>query len=969
MNYLRIIFFLVTTITFSASAQYYTTGDDPLSMRLRQVQTSHCRIIFDAPMQPWALRMARQIDSIAPAINASLSFAPRRIDVLLHSRSAYSNGLVTWAPSRLEMYTFPQSDGDCVPWPTHLALHEYRHVVQTAMLNQGFTRFLNVVFGQQATGAVLGLYVPLWLMEGDAVATETAMSMGGRGRQASFVQQMRTLSLSNQTPTYDQAYNGSYRRRMPDYYHMGYLTVSNVRLRYGQYVWQRALENVGRKSFSFVPFNRSLRQSTNKYKTALYAEAMHDWQQRWAAQDSTIVPTPYTVIVGPSGDYSEFVSAQTTNNALLIYKTDPDELPRIVSEHNHTIATPTARNESNIAARGNTLVWCEMRPHPRWNNAYHTALMRSDATGHHKRTLLKHQMLSAPAIAPSEKLIAVVATLRSGEQQIWILDENGHSADAINLLPAEQATSTSWLNDTTLIYVSLADSGKCIKAVSTATHHVQQLTVARFENIRHLAVNRGIIYYTSDESGLNNIYMLTPDGSAERLTSARYGAAWPCPTDTALIYSNYSPTGYSIVSTPLSTRPTDSPISPMHAVADELTEQEKNNMQTSSTTPTDTVVSYYSRAAHLFRLHSWGPIVVDATSNTISTGVAIASQNTLGNSILSVGVDCDASTSERYFASYTYTALYPKIELSAHWGYYNYQLDGAILSDDQTSGTRYLFDEKQHIQRYKAQLYLPLQFAYSAWQYGVQPSVSLDRYHANSITLTTQDFVIHRNAYVLTGEAQQSQIYATHYTDFAVGLYTYLLRRTAIRNVGCRYGLSVEIGRNTSVGANDYGNRTYAFLNLYLPGIGRHHNITVQAQMHNKSKGEQCANISGQTYTLIMGDATNNPRGTTSVRNTSSHLLRLNYTLPVVNPDLSIGPLCYVKRICLRAFYDTQRIKTCPIYNEDNSHWTTRSSVGGEVWTESYWLRLPYSFRIGYRGAQIISGKYKSEMILGVTFK
>ncbi len=967
MTKLLIIFFLLGTIVLSASAQYYTTGDDPLSMRLRQIKTNYSRIIFDAPMQPWAVRMARQIDSIAPAISASLGYTPRRTDIVLHSRSAYSNGLVSWAPSRLEMYTFSQADGDCVPWYTHLALHEYRHVVQTSMLNQGFTHFLNIIFGEQATGAVLGLYVPLWLMEGDAILNETAMSMGGRGRQAAFVQQMRTLSLTNQTPTYDQAYNGSYRHRIPDYYHMGYLTVSNVQLRYGPNVWRNALENVGRKSFSFVPFNRSLRQSTGKYKTDLYYEAMHDWTQRWQKQDSTIVPTPYTIIMSSGNDYSENISAQTTNNTIVAYQTSLNNIPRIVDANGRTIATPTIRNESNIAAQGNTIVWCEMRPHQRWSNAYHTALMRSDSNGQHKRTLLKHQMLSAPSVAPDETQIATVATLRNGNQQIWILSNKGKVQTTINLQPAEQATATAWLTGTTIVYTSLTDSGKCLKAINLPTLSIRQLTAAKFENIRHIAIRQGTIYYTSDESGIDNIYCISPNGTAERITSARYGAAWPCPTDTALIYSNYSPTGYSIVSTPLSTRPTDTPISPMHTVANALSTTEHSNI--SPTTPTDTTTTRYSRAAHLWRIHSWGPIVVDASSNTASTGLAIASQNTLGNSILSAGINFDANTTERYFASYTYTALYPKIKLSAHWGYYNYKLDGVLLNTEETAGTRYVYDEKQRHQHYKAQIYVPLQYAYSAWQYGVHPSLCTNYYHANAITLSTQTFEVHNKTYFLTGEEQLSKIYRTNYTDLEINIYAYATKRYSARTVGCRMGMAAEIGRNISVGSDDYGKRNYAMLTLYLPGIGQHHNITVQAQMHNKSKGSQVVALNGQTYTQLIGDATNNPRGTTTLRNTHSRLLRLNYTLPLLNPDLSLGPLCYIKRICLRAFYDTQRIKTCPIYNEATCQWTTRSSAGSEIWAESYLLRLPYAFRIGYRGSQVIDGQYKSEIIFAVTFK
>ncbi len=968
MNKLLVVIVCLLTLQ-NVVAQYYTTGDDPLNMHLRQIRTDKCRIIFDRPMQPWAVRIAQQLDSIAQAVSTSLGHTPQRIDIMLHSRDAYSNGLVSWAPNRMELYTYPQTDGDCIPWTTHLALHEYRHVVQTSTLNRGFTRFLNILFGQQATGAVLGIYVPLWFMEGDAVTNETAMSQGGRGRQASFIQQMRTLVICNQAPSYDQAYNGSYRQRIPDYYHMGYLTVSNVRRKYGTHVWQKALENVGKKSFSFVPFNHSLKESTGLYKTDLYAEAIHDWRLFWQQQDAQITPTPYTTLLQTTTDYCEYTSTQITNNGLVAYETTPDRIARIIGANKQTITIPTIRNENNIAARGNIIVWCEMHPHIRWNNAHSSRLMMCDANGRHKHTILRRGMYSTPSVSPNEQHIAVVSTNDSGLQSIIVIDpKQNNIIYTYQLQLFEQATATTWIDNNKIAYISLTDSGKCIIELNTTTNSVHKLTTPRFENIRHITSHNGIIYYTSDESGLNNIYQLCPNSTPQRITSARYGAAWPCVTDTTLIYSEYSTKGYAIVSTPLCTRPTDTPSSPMHLIADTLSAQESINKYNQNTN-TDTTMHYYSRAAHLFRLHSWGPIVVDANNNTINAGIAIASQNTLGNSILSGGINWNNETSERYFATYTYTALYPKISLIGKWGYYDYNFDGALLDSDEQHGTRYTYNERQKVQHYKAQISQPITFASGAWNYGIQPAISLEYYYAKPITLTTQRFEVKRNAYVLTNEKTTSSIYKTNYTDLDYQLYTYLVRRISSRDVGYRYGLTFEIGQSNSIGTDKFGSRQYVLTNIYLPGIGQHHNIHIQAQIQKKKVGDTATTITGTTYKLLMNDIIGNPRGLTSIRNTQSQLLRINYTLPIANPDLSLGPVCYIKRINLRTFYDTQHIRTCPLYNEDNKQWTTRSSIGGELWAETYWLRLPYNFKIGYRGSQVINGHYKSELLFSVTIK
>src|SRR5690606_1323094 len=113
------------------------------------------------------------LDSVAPRVAWSLGHNPRRIELLLHNQTAIGNGMVTWAPKRSEFFTITRQDLTSTVWLSQLAIHDYRHVVQIVKLNQGFTRGLNYVFGQQATGAVIGLYLPMWLLEGDAVVAET----------------------------------------------------------------------------------------------------------------------------------------------------------------------------------------------------------------------------------------------------------------------------------------------------------------------------------------------------------------------------------------------------------------------------------------------------------------------------------------------------------------------------------------------------------------------------------------------------------------------------------------------------------------------------------------------------------------------------------------------------------------------------------------------------------------------------
>ena len=74
---------------------------------------------------------------------------------------------------------------------------------------------MGYALGEQAVAAVLGAYLPLWFIEGDAVAVETGLSNSGRGRVPSFSMEFRAQLAETGHYSYDKAVNGSYRKLYP----------------------------------------------------------------------------------------------------------------------------------------------------------------------------------------------------------------------------------------------------------------------------------------------------------------------------------------------------------------------------------------------------------------------------------------------------------------------------------------------------------------------------------------------------------------------------------------------------------------------------------------------------------------------------------------------------------------------------------------------------------------------------------
>ncbi len=222
-----------------AAAQYYTWGSDPAGLKWSRIRTPDVRIIYPDTAAAIADRTLFCIEKVKPCIGYGFRHPAMRIPFVMHPENFRSNGLVMWLPKRVEFLTSPAVESYAMPWYKQLTAHEYRHAVQYNNLNRGVIKALSYILGQQ--GSTIGLlYLPIWLLEGDAVMSETAMSSFGRGLQPSFTLEYRVLGrrlLDRRNP--DKWFCGSYREYVPDHYQLGYQIAAYAYDRYDENIWDK----------------------------------------------------------------------------------------------------------------------------------------------------------------------------------------------------------------------------------------------------------------------------------------------------------------------------------------------------------------------------------------------------------------------------------------------------------------------------------------------------------------------------------------------------------------------------------------------------------------------------------------------------------------------------------------------------------------------------------------------------------
>ena len=214
-NRLLLLIILAFLLCSTLPGQYYDTGQDPSSVKWLQIKTNSFTVIYPESYGAGGPAFAKSLDDAYSKLLTLFPPKKFKIPVIIHSLSAESNGYVAWAPGRMEVYPAPEQNSIPMDMNEQLAIHELAHVFQMESLNQGFTKALSVIFGEQAIGIVSSV-LPLWFLEGDAVLAETYLSGSGRGRTASFQKKVKAITVEKpKFYNYDKSINGSFAIMFP----------------------------------------------------------------------------------------------------------------------------------------------------------------------------------------------------------------------------------------------------------------------------------------------------------------------------------------------------------------------------------------------------------------------------------------------------------------------------------------------------------------------------------------------------------------------------------------------------------------------------------------------------------------------------------------------------------------------------------------------------------------------------------
>jgi len=955
-NTLRLFYFVLYSLfPIIVSGQYYNLGQDPSSLKWRQIITPDFKIIYPASFELKAKQMLPSLDFIKNRGNKTLDYHPKRVPLIIHNYNTSSNAVTAWAPARVELYTSPPQDSYAQDWLDQLIFHEYRHVVQIDRNNQGFTKVLSWFTGEQAATMINGLFVPSWFMEGDAVCTETALSQSGRGRIPSFEMLLRSQVLQKGAFIYDKAAFGSYKTFVPNKYVLGYSLVANVRRRYGYQAWVTALDKVARKPYLITPFNQGLKDATGFGKEKLYAVTMSDMDSLWKYQDARTEKSKFDQLtIINDKDYENYKFPDYLDDSLVVAEyTNLDDITRFVvvspNGDKKIIATPgflsseifslikiddKKNNSSKTDEIGfgynYLLAWTETIDDPRWEQRNYSVVRIYDGSSGKVKSLTAKSRYFAPAFSPDGLKLAVVGVDPENRSSILLIDaKSGEETETILASDSDFYMTPSWAEDgSKIVFTKLDGNGKSICIYDFAARVVKTLLPSTYVEISNPVFAKEHILFNGSYSGIENIYTIDLKRSGIfQVTSAEFGAsnARLRPDGKKIVYSNYSAAGYHLVETDFS------PASwrPINTINDFSPSLYKNLVTEESAftgLQVEDSIQYesqpYNKIEHIFNFHSWAPAYINYMTGENGTGISFMSQNELSTVTTTVGYLYDITENTgKVTGNVSWAAWYPVIDLNTSYG------ARAAYTGGDTS-VRYNFNETS----ISGGFTLPLLFTGGKYYKGLR-----FRLHTtwNNITDNTSP--------------DENKLSGTISTiDYSFSAYRYI--KQSGKDLYPRWGQYITgTYRHSPFGKNDLGSIISAGTRLYFPGLMLHQGIRIDVNLQVKDPGQYA--YSNQ---IAM------PRGYISVNENQLTSFAINYKFPFAYPDFAVGPLVYLKRLKANLFYDGGIGKT---HGESQKLQSTGVEITSDLHVLRFIFPLDIGFRVGYRP---IEKQYFSDFLFSV---
>ena len=930
MRLLRILLIFIL-FPFTASAQFYVTGDDPGKLKWNHIDTESYSVIYPQGVDSLAKVYAKKLEKYKIPISRTSGYMTGEADgkimpVVMHAYND-ANGSVAWAPKRMDLFSIPSAyEPVAMPWSTMLSIHESRHVTQMQFGQTQSHRIGKWFLGDGWNMIAFFIYANLANFEGDAVVMETALTPSGRGRTADFLNYYWVAFDQGDFRKWFKWRFVSQLRYSPTYYALGYMTVGGFRYIYDQpnYVGD-ALHHAASHPASLGALEGQFKRVTGKKFEDVWSEICDTMYNKWKDEADKRAPyIPYERVIPGSSRYTDYVGNLVVGSDLYTIKKGHVDAPTLVKID----STGKEHRISSFAHETSDLDWDPQQERIYWseNSLDNRWTLKSGSKirfikNGKKSTVRNKGLLYNPSHSGDN--IASVRYYPDGHSSLDIIDSsNGKTIQTINAPDSLQLVETAWVGND-IYTTAISDNGYGIYRLKVAENKCQWENMLGPQPvlIKDFNSSSDELMFTCDRTGVNELYHFNPYTKALiQKTSSRYGAEdFQYSTDgNTLYYSSQTLMGKHLFRTP-----TDSLLNRKvqfdslfkYPIAEKMALQEKEVARSQGYESAVTVCEdevkvaeskRYRKVPNIPNIHTWFPAYVsvdnimnnmsfDPMWQALSLGISGVSQNHLATAVGEAGYSAHKdpydATKWRHSGhfKFTYSGLYPIFRFSLDIN--DRSARQMYTYAEANSGSVYKVDSRELSVPYiqgKAEMYIPLRFNSGGWNKGFIPKLSYSI--SNDIFDTGMSL---------------NEIYGNNRIESFVGyiegkkkirqtlsgsIRGYTMLSVANSQVYPRWGIGAEAGAWLSLDSfNVFSPMGYAYAYGYIPGIMRTHGLKFTAMWQTKLRDK--SPFSQQIVSVLPRGLNNNSSlgNYTSLHNENLYKITADYAIPIYIGDITIG--------------------------------------------------------------------------------
>lgn len=888
----------------------------PFNLKWKKIKTDHFEIIFPEEISNDGQRLANTLEFLYLPVSSTLHNNPKKISVFLSNQSVISNGYVSTIPRMSLFYTTPMQDATVLgssDWLQTLAIHEFRHVVQTDLSNRKFTKLGSIFYGSLGlTG--LAYSEPLWYSEGDAVITETMYSELGRGRIPAFTMPIKAQLLAQKDFKYEKTYLGSYKNYSPNHYALGYLLELQMRNDFGNDISYRVINRMAKYSYLPYAFSLALKKETGQNIRQMHKSTFDKYKNVWQNEIANIQETNKIEILKQTKFWTNYSYPQLVGSSIFAIKNglaDAQMLIKIDSLGNETKIK--AMEGEKISSNAGKIVWSDFSSNIRWTEKSYSNIYIYDTKQSKTKQLTFQTRYFSPALSPNGIYIACVEFTTKSKSNLVILNAITGKVFKIFSLPTSDFIRTpTWSeNGGKILFLHTSTKGQALSVIDFASGKIKMLLNYNFKNISNPVFYNDNIIFNMPVNGNDMICALdTNSMKIYSIATSKFGTFNASISFQNIIYQIYTENGHKIAISKIEKEKWQEVIEKSDynkTLIVNILKSEDTSKILSKTILPDSIyqIKKYSKLLNALNIHAWG---IYPGENEYD--LTLISNNKLNTISINAGIRYKLTNQS--FSKYVetqFSALFPIF----HIGATTENRSTSFYENTQKNTVNW----KENTTIFGA--YLPLNFSKASLIHG--------------LTIGSNIQIINRIAMESIGNYNIREGYFSPVTGYAI--YQIYLQK-AKRDVAPRLGAYLKtVARKTFLTQTYEGWQNFILGKIYLPSPIKHHSILIEGALEIKQSD------------ISLSNQFVYPRGFEMGNHEKFIKFSANYHFPLLHPDLNILQLAYIKRVRANLFYDYGLAGSIENFKQNTQ--ILLQSTGVEIFFDFNLFNIKYDFNAGLR--------------------